>query len=156
MKTRRQKKLGVSKMLAQTESWRRRRRISLLLGSAESAAADFSQAPLKISYFSLMMVLLSVHAVVKWSIASTCPAFTAGLSPVQYWLVVPAHYAENVQNFGANKNIGGCLNSLIFAKLCSLYLCLQASYQKVVKTQMLTITVQHHFLYSQPPNQRLS
>jgi hypothetical protein len=63
--------IGVNKILAlmksclQTESWRRRRRISLLLGSAESAAADFSQAPLKISYFSLMMVLLSVHAVVK-------------------------------------------------------------------------------------------
>jgi hypothetical protein len=37
----------------------------VLFGSAESAAADFSQAPLKISYFSLMMVLLSVHAVVK-------------------------------------------------------------------------------------------
>ena len=29
------------------------------------AAADFSQALLKISNFSLMMVLLSVHAVVK-------------------------------------------------------------------------------------------
>ena len=52
-------------MLAQTERWRRSRRISLLLGSAESAAADFSQAPMKISYFFLMMVLLSVHAVVK-------------------------------------------------------------------------------------------
>ena len=67
---------------------------------------------------------------------------------------VPAHHAENVQNFAANKNIGGCLNSLIFSKLCSLYLCLQASYQKVVNTQMLTITVQHNFLYSRPPNQR--
>jgi hypothetical protein len=52
-------------MFAETERWHRCRRISLLLGSAESAAADFSQAPLKISYFSLMMVLLSLHAVVK-------------------------------------------------------------------------------------------
>jgi len=58
MKTRRQQKLGVSKMLAQG------RRISLLLGSAGSAAADFSQAPLMVSYFSLMVMLLSVHAVV--------------------------------------------------------------------------------------------
>jgi hypothetical protein len=70
-KYKRGQNIGVNKILAsmksclQTESWRRRRRISLLLGSAESAAADFSQAPLKISYFSLMMVLLSVHAVVK-------------------------------------------------------------------------------------------
>ncbi len=89
-------------MLAQTERWRRRRRISFLLGSAESAAADFSQAPLKISYFSLT-VLLSVHAVVKWGIASSCPAFRGGLSPVLYRLVVPARQAENVKNFGANK-----------------------------------------------------
>jgi hypothetical protein len=34
----------------------------------------------------------------------------------------------------------------------SLYLCSQASYQKMVKTQMLTITVQYQFLYSRPPN----
>ncbi len=61
-------------MLAQAESWRRRRRISLLLGSAGSAATDFSQAPLNVSYFSLMVMLLSVHAVVKWGIASLCPA----------------------------------------------------------------------------------
>jgi hypothetical protein len=52
-------------MLAQTERWHRRRRIFLLLGSAESAVADFSKAPLKVSYFSLMMVLLTVLAVVK-------------------------------------------------------------------------------------------
>jgi hypothetical protein len=64
-KTRHRQKLGVDKMLVQTERWRRHRRISLLLTSAESAAADFSQALLKVSYFSLMMVLLSVHAVVK-------------------------------------------------------------------------------------------
>jgi hypothetical protein len=63
-KTWRLQKLGVVKKLAQTERWRRRRRISLLLGWAESAAADFSQAPLKISYFSLM-VLLSVYADAK-------------------------------------------------------------------------------------------
>jgi hypothetical protein len=58
-KYRRRQKLGVSKMLAQ------RQKISLLLGSAGSAAADFSQAPLKVSYFSLMVTLLSMYAVVK-------------------------------------------------------------------------------------------
>ncbi len=77
------------------------RRISLLLGSAGSAAADFSQAPLMVSYFSLMVMLLSVHAVVKWGIDSLCPAFMGGLSPVLYQLVVPARHAENVQNFSA-------------------------------------------------------
>jgi hypothetical protein len=53
------------KMLAQAESWCRGRRISLLLGSAGSAAADFFQAPLMVSYFTLMKVLFSVHEVVK-------------------------------------------------------------------------------------------
>ncbi len=77
------------------------RRISLLLGSAGSTAADFSQAPLKVSYFTLMVMLLSVHAVVKWGIASLCHAFMGGLSPVLYQLVVPARHAENVQNLGA-------------------------------------------------------
>jgi hypothetical protein len=46
-------------MLAQAQ------RISLLLGSAGSAAADFSQDPLMFSYFSLMVILLSVLAGVK-------------------------------------------------------------------------------------------
>ncbi len=41
----RQQNLGVNKRLAQTKRWRRRRRIPLLFGSAESPAADFSQAP---------------------------------------------------------------------------------------------------------------
>jgi hypothetical protein len=52
-------------MLAQSEKLAQARRISLLLGSAGSAAADFSQAPLMVSYFSLMVMLLSAHAVVK-------------------------------------------------------------------------------------------
>jgi hypothetical protein len=60
--------LGVNKKLAQTKCWRRRRRIPLLLGSAESTAADFSPTSLKISYVSLM-VLLSLHAVSKCGIA---------------------------------------------------------------------------------------
>jgi hypothetical protein len=79
-------------MLAQTKCWRRRRRIPLLFGSAESAADDFAQTSLKISYASLMV-----------SIASGRPAFMGELSLVLYWLIVPAHHAENVTNFGANK-----------------------------------------------------
>jgi hypothetical protein len=98
-------KLGINKKLAQTKRWHRRSRISLLLGLAESAAADFSQAPLKISYFSLM-VLLSVHAVIKCGIASRFPAFMGGLSPILDRLVVLARHAENVKNFGACQNIG--------------------------------------------------
>jgi hypothetical protein len=38
-------------------------------------------------------------------IASLCPAFMGGLSPVLYRLVVPACQAENVQNLGADRNI---------------------------------------------------
>ncbi len=57
---------------------------SLLLGSAESAAVDFSQAPLMVSYFSLMKVLMPVHVDVKWGKASLRPAFMGRLSPVLY------------------------------------------------------------------------
>ena len=110
----RRQNIGIENIYASTKSWRQwkagaDRKLAqaqenlLTVRLGKSAASDFSQAPLKISYFSLMMVLLSVHAVVKWSIASTCPAFTAGLSPVQYWLVVPAHYAENVQTLAPTK-----------------------------------------------------
>ncbi len=94
--------LGVDKKLVQTKCWRRRRRIPLLFGSAESTAADFSQTSLKISYISLM-VLPSLHAVVKCGVASSPPAFMGGLSPVLYRLIVPARHAENVTNFSANK-----------------------------------------------------
>ncbi len=52
-------------MLAQAEKLAQAPRIFLLLGSAGSAAADFSQALLMVSFFSLMVMLLSVHAVVK-------------------------------------------------------------------------------------------
>jgi hypothetical protein len=93
---------GLEKILPSIKSWRRRRRITLLSGSAESTAADFSQAQLKISYVSLM-VLLSLHAVVKFGIASSRLAFMGGLSPVLYRLIVPARHAENVTNFGADK-----------------------------------------------------
>jgi hypothetical protein len=55
-----------------------------LLGSAESASADFSQAPLMVSYFSLMKVLLCSHVDVKLGKASLCPAFMGGLSPALY------------------------------------------------------------------------
>ena len=76
--------------------------ISLLFGSAESTAADFSQTSLKISYVSLM-VLLSLHAVAKCGVASGSPAFMGGLSPALYRLVVLAPLAENVTNIGVDK-----------------------------------------------------
>jgi hypothetical protein len=98
---REKRKIIINKKLAQTKCWRRRRRIPLLFGSAESTAADFSQTPL-ISYIS-PMVLLALHAVVKCVIASCRPAFMGGLSPVLYRLIVPARHAENVTNFGAER-----------------------------------------------------
>ncbi len=98
----RQQNLGVDKKLVQTKCWRRRRRIPLLFGSSESAAADFSQTSLEISYVSLM-VLLSLHAVVKCGVASSRPAFMGGPSPILYRLIVPARHAENVTNFNGDK-----------------------------------------------------
>ncbi len=116
-----QQNIGVDKILPQTKSWCWHRSVSLLLGSAESAAADFSKAPLKISYFSLM-VLLSLHAVVKWGIASSHPDFMGGISTVLYRLVVPARHTENVQNLGAYKNIGGHLKFTDFHQTIAVYL----------------------------------
>jgi hypothetical protein len=89
----RQQNIGVDKILALTNYLRRqnvgrRRRISLLFGSAESTAADFSQTSLKISYVSLM-VLIPLHAVAKCGISSGRPAFMGGLSPVLYRLILP-------------------------------------------------------------------
>jgi hypothetical protein len=69
---------------------------------AESTAADFSQTSLKISFVS-QIVLIPLHAVTKCGVASGRPAFMGGLSPVLYWLIVPARYAENIINFGADK-----------------------------------------------------
>jgi uncharacterized membrane protein len=66
--------LGVDKILALKKFWRRHGRILLLFGSTESAAADFSQTLLKISFFSLM-VLFSLHVVAKCGIASARSAF---------------------------------------------------------------------------------
>ncbi len=92
-------------MLVQSEKLPQAQRIFLLLGLARSTGADFSQTPLMVSYFSLMVMLLSVHAIFKWGIASLCPAFVGRLSLVLYQLVVPARHAENVyQNIGARLN----------------------------------------------------
>jgi hypothetical protein len=86
--------MGVDRILASTKSWRRLRRISLLLGSAESAAADFSQAPLKNSYFSLMVLLSCMQ-----SSSEALPPAALLLwadSPVLYRLIVPACAAEAI------------------------------------------------------------
>ncbi len=59
----------------------------------ECAAADFSQAPLMVLYFSLMKVLLPIHVDVKWGKASLCPVLMGRLSPALYRLAVPARHA---------------------------------------------------------------
>jgi hypothetical protein len=69
-----------------------------------------------------MVMLLSVHAVVKWSIASLCPTFMGGLSPVLYRLVVPARHAENGPNLGAYQNIGACLKFTGFCQTIAVYI----------------------------------
>ncbi len=118
--------------LASTKRWRRRRRISLLLDSEESVAADFSQAPIKISYFSLM-VMLSVNSVVKWGIVSSCPAFMGRLSPyysdLLYWPAM-LKMSKTLANYRCAPKIHW------FSLNCSSpYICSQASYQKGVKTK---------------------
>jgi hypothetical protein len=50
-----------------------------------------------------------------------CPAFMGGLYPVQYRLVVPARHAENVKNFGADKNIGVLLKFTDFRQTIAVY-----------------------------------
>ena len=102
-----QQNIGVDKILALTkylgrQNVGRRRRISLLFGSAESTAADFSQTSLMISYVS-QKVLIPSHAVPKCGVASGCPAFMGGLSPAPYRLVVPASHAEKSQILAPTK-----------------------------------------------------
>jgi hypothetical protein len=70
----------VDKILASTKCWRRRRSISLLFGSAESTAADFSQTSLMFSYFSLKM-LISPHAVTKCAVGAQRPGLYGCTAP---------------------------------------------------------------------------
>jgi hypothetical protein len=107
------------KILPSTKSWRRRRRITLLFGSAESTAADFSQAQLKISYVSLM-VLLSLHAVVKCGIASSRLAFMGGLSPVQAYCTSPPCWKRH--KFWRQQNIGVHLKFTDFCQTTAVYI----------------------------------
>ncbi len=90
------------KMLAQAEKLAQVQRISLLLGLEGSAAADFSQAPLTVSYFSLMVMF------VKWGMLPPPPH-----PPCFYGrtisCTVPARHAENVQNLGTYQNTGARL-----------------------------------------------
>ncbi len=90
--------------------------ISLLFGSAESTAADFSQTLLMISYIS-QKVLIPPRAVAKCAVVPGRPAFMGGLSLALYWLIVPARHAENITNIGVNKILAAAKISLIFAKL---------------------------------------
>jgi hypothetical protein len=55
-KSSRRQKSRIDKNLASTKCWRMRGSISLLFGSAESTAADFSQTSLMFSYFSLKVL----------------------------------------------------------------------------------------------------
>jgi hypothetical protein len=75
-----------------------------------------TQTSLKISYVSLT-VLISLHALPKCGVASGCPAFMGGLSPVPYRLAVPVHHAENITNFGADKISASALISPFFTEL---------------------------------------
>jgi hypothetical protein len=109
-----------NKNLTSTKCWRRRRRISLLFGSAESTAADFSQTSLMISYVSQKMLIPS-HAVPKCGVASGHPAFMGGLSPARYRLVR--------QNIGAQQDfkislirqmVNPQILTIVLSRICSL------------------------------------
>ncbi len=126
--------LASTKKVAQAERWRGCSRISLLLGSTESAAADFSQAPLKISYFSLM-VLFSMHAVVKWGIASSCPVFMGDSLPYCTGLLYRPAKLKMSKTLAPTKYRCPPKIHWFSPNYSSLYFCSQASYQKVVKTK---------------------
>ena len=111
----------VDKILLSTKYWCRCRRISLLFCLAESTAADFSQTSLMISYVS-QKVLILPHAVAKCAVVPGRPAFMGGLSSVPYQLVVPAHHAENITNFGANKISVSSKISLFFRQTIAVYI----------------------------------
>jgi hypothetical protein len=79
-------KVGVDKILPSTKYLRRQNvganaeASPYCYGTAESAAADFSQTSLMFS----QKVLIPPHAVAKCAVAAGCPAFMGGLSPALY------------------------------------------------------------------------
>jgi hypothetical protein len=113
-------------------------------GPAESAAADFSQTSLMF-YFS-QKVLIPPRAVAKCAVAAGRPAFMGGLSPALYRLIVPAPQMKKTSQILALTKYRRPPRFHCFSpNYSSLYLCSQASYQKLVK---ITITVQYQFTYS--------
>jgi hypothetical protein len=61
--------------------------------------------------------LIPPHAVAKCAVATGRPAFTDGLSPALYRLIVRARHAENITNIDVNKILAPGKISLIFARL---------------------------------------
>jgi hypothetical protein len=104
-----------------------------------------------VSYFFLMVMLLSVHAVVKWGIASLCPVFFVQTLSRTVMACCTCPPCWKCPKHWRLPNIGARLKFTDFLpNYSSLYLCSQASYQKTGK-KILTITVQCQFLYSWPP-----
>jgi hypothetical protein len=103
------------------DKMRRRRRISVVFGSAESTAADFSQTSLMISYVS-QKVLIPSHAVAKCGIASGCPSFMGGLSPALYQLVVLARHAEKRHQYWRRQDILACQDFTDFRHTIVVYI----------------------------------
>ncbi len=101
------KKPGVSQCWRSRKSRRKRWRIALLLGSADSAAAAFSQALLMVSFSSLLMCWIAhmysrlqvrkelpVNCFYGWALFCTVLASCTG------------PYAQNGQIFGAHQIFG--------------------------------------------------
>jgi hypothetical protein len=147
----RQQNIAVNKILLSTESTCRQKVGACVeaspycFGLAESATADFSQALLMFSYFSLKM-LISPHAVTKCAVAAGRPASLGGLSPALYRRV-PARHAENVTNMAPTKYRRPPIFHKFLPNYSSHYLCSQVSYQKLVKTKSNHFTVRYQFLY---------
>ncbi len=84
------KKKGIRQCRRSRKSRRRRWRINLLLGSAESAVADFSQAPLMVLFSSLLMCWIQVRRDLPVpcfygrNLSCTVPAYCTG-PPCSKW-----------------------------------------------------------------------
>ncbi len=142
-----------TKLLASTK-YRRRQKLgvgrNVGADAGESPYCQAQQNPQLLTSLRLMVMLLSVHQVrhclqLPRFHGRTVPAYCTGLP---CW---------KCQKTWRRQNIAGCLKFTDFRQTIAVHISAhRRPIKKWWKHKIITITVQYQFLYSRPPNQRLS
>ena len=137
-------KSRVDKDLASTKCWRMRGSISLLFGSAESTAADFSQTSLMISYLS-QKVLIPPLAVAKCAVVSGRLAFTLSCTVLACCTGPPC---RKLHKYWRRQNIGARQDFTDFRQTSAVNI---SAHRRPIKNWqkqiVINITVQYQFFY---------